>query len=364
MAFEDEFFKRKRVNFNKLLAFGFMLTDKGYTYSRDIMDRNFQAQIEIDRTGRVSGRLLDKDLDEEYTAIYVLGSTGNYVGKVREAYGKLLIEIAESCFEDRPFNFDQTNRLAQHLQKKYGDQFDYPFTKYPQYASYRHPANRKWYALIFNLQLGKLDFDRSQLTQQELEHELEVVNIKIDKEQERLEELLNIDGIYPSYHMNKKSWISIVLDGQLADEFLYELVDRSRDLVGPKGYKVENGSDYWLIPANPKYYDIDAEFAATDIIKWTQKAQIKKGDWVFIYVTAPVKAVRYACRVLDVHIPNNNYRENSSIKELMEIKRIKTFDDASLSMEVLKAHGVKTVRGPRRMTKEMIDLVEPQVKDC
>ena len=37
--------------------------------------------------------------------------------------------------------------------------------------------------------------------------------------------------ILPGYHMNKQHWNTLVLDGSLPDELVYELIDHSYDLV-------------------------------------------------------------------------------------------------------------------------------------
>lgn len=39
------------------------------------------------------------------------------------------------------------------------------------------------------------------------------------------------DAITPGYHTNKRHWISVVLDGSVADELVGELVEDSYDLV-------------------------------------------------------------------------------------------------------------------------------------
>lgn len=39
-------------------------------------------------------------------------------------------------------------------------------------------------------------------------------------------------GIFPAYHMNKQTWISVLLDGTLTDEEVMGLVERSFRLVG------------------------------------------------------------------------------------------------------------------------------------
>lgn len=40
-----------------------------------------------------------------------------------------------------------------------------------------------------------------------------------------------LNGIYPSYHLSKKSWISIILDDTLSDKEIMNLVDLSYDNV-------------------------------------------------------------------------------------------------------------------------------------
>ena len=49
----------------------------------------------------------------------------------------------------------------------------------------------------------------------------------------------------------------------------------------------------WLIPSNPRYYDIIRAFEERDEIEWKQGAGVREGDTVFMYVGAPVSAVLY-----------------------------------------------------------------------
>lgn len=46
-----------------------------------------------------------------------------------------------------------------------------------------------------------------------------------------IKELIKIDGFYRAYHMNKKSWISIILDNTLDNEIIYSLIDQSYNNV-------------------------------------------------------------------------------------------------------------------------------------
>ena len=39
------------------------------------------------------------------------------------------------------------------------------------------------------------------------------------------------ESIIPGFHMNKKHWNTVVVDGSFSDEFFIELIDHSYDLV-------------------------------------------------------------------------------------------------------------------------------------
>ena len=44
----------------------------------------------------------------------------------------------------------------------------------------------------------------------------DVVNLKVNPTQ--MDKLLKMDGVFPSYHMSKKTWVSLVLDETLPDQ--------------------------------------------------------------------------------------------------------------------------------------------------
>lgn len=313
------------------------------------MEGQFEAVVEVDEAGQLSSYVWDCEMEEVYTAHLVTAPAGAFVGQVRESYQSILDRVEEACCVALPFSKDQGNRIAQLIKEEWGDLPDYPFAKLPTYGAFRHPDNNKWYALVSQIPRDKLDGSGSQ----EL---VEIVNLKVYGRE--MAELLSQPGIYPAYHMSKKTWVSVLLDDTVEDQTVFALLEKSRYLVGPKTYKANQGPDYWIVPANPKYYDIDAEFRDRSEILWTQKAALKKGDWVYIYMTAPHRCLRYACQVLESNIANEGYRDQEGIKELMRLRLIDTFSDEVYPSSLLASHGVKAVRGPRRMTKSLIDLVE------
>lgn len=75
-------------------------------------------------------------------------------------------------------------------------------------------------------------------------------------------------------------------------------------------------------------------------------------------MTSPIKAIRYACKVLEADIENKGHRDNPSIKRLMKLSRKQTFGDDQLSFGLMSEKGVRAVRGPRRLSKELVDYLE------
>jgi predicted DNA-binding protein (MmcQ/YjbR family) len=65
-----------------------------------------------------------------------------------------------------------------------------------------------------------------------LEHTPTRITLKCDPEHG---ELLRADhaAIAPGYHMNKRHWITVTLDGSLAQTMVEELIEDSFDLVAP-----------------------------------------------------------------------------------------------------------------------------------
>ena len=99
---------------------------------------------------------------------------------------------------------------------------------------------------------------------------------------------------------------------------------------------------------NPKFYDVEAAFAANDIITWKQGAGIMRGDTVFMYVAAPVSAILYKCRVLETDIPYDYEDKNLTIKALMKIKLLRRYDrDAFTFSRLGEEYGIYAIRGPR-----------------
>lgn len=225
--------------------------------------------------------------------------------------------------------------------KQYGTKPEYLWMDAPDYAVLRHEDNRKWYAVIMNVPRSRLGLIG--------EGDTDILNIKCDPIM--IGSFLFENGILPAYHMNKKHWISVLLDGTVDKKLIFTLLDMSFGITASrkiKSIKRPAGKE-WLIPANPKYYDIEKAFSESDTIRWKQSSNIFVGDIVYIYMAAPVSAVLYKCEAVEVDIPYRRTGGKVNITRAMQIKLLHRFQENDLPLDKLRRYGVSTVRGPRNV---------------
>ena len=115
-----------------------------------------------------------------------------------------------------------------YIKKKYKVFPEYPWRRYDENAVFRHTDNKKWFALVMDVQREKLGMSGKDY--------IDVVNLKIDDMFFR-DMIIREDGILPAYHMNKLHWSSIILDGSVDEDVIEKMVRDSYDLTAPKRAK-------------------------------------------------------------------------------------------------------------------------------
>ena len=345
MIVEKELFERLRPDPEKLIRYGFRKEEDTFTYRRTLDPMAFYAEVTV-RGNTVSGRVIDAETEEEYIQVHLPGQHGEFASRIAEAYLNLLEEIAGQCFYPVEFLSDQANRIAGQVLERYGVKPDHPFAKAGSYVVFRHPGNRKWFGLI-------MDIDRKLL--EKTEGKIDILNVKTDAG--TYEDALKLDGIYPAYHMNKKQWISIVLDDRIQDEKILELLEESFRLSsGPS--KRKEGRQAWLIPASPKMYDVGRGFRTHgNSLDWHQRADVRAGDLVFIYMTAPVSSIIYVCEVKKAGIV-----DEEGVRR-MRLYLVKEFEPGRYPLSMMREYGITGVRGVRRMTEELAEVILPAVEE-
>ena len=114
----------------------------------------------------------------------------------------------------------------------------------------------------------------------------------------------------------------------------------------------------WLVPSNPKLYDIIQGFKDHPVHEWTQSnPNIRPGDTVYMYVGVPVGAVLFKCAVEETGIP---WESERGPKLLMTLRLEKTYPEDKMTRERMRDFDVVNVRGPRFMPEEMIRELEKE----
>lgn len=222
MEFENELFFGYKVDLNKLEQYGFILKDNHYCSSFSLDIENFYVEIYITKDD-ITGHIYDKTFGDEYILFRNDKIAGDFVGSIREAYKKVLLDIRNNCYIKVMFIDEQSTRIAQYIVKTYGDQPEFPWKKYPQYAVFRNKNNHRWYAIIMNVKDNALGENVSARS---------IINIK--PYPEKYQELVDTENIFPGWHMDKKSWISISLSDYFIDEYIERLIDISYQKVNGK----------------------------------------------------------------------------------------------------------------------------------
>lgn len=237
--------------------------------------------------------------------------------------------------------------VFKYVLTKYKAKPEYLWARFPDYAIFRHSDNRKWFGLVMNISFDKLEHGRVGT--------VDILNIKVDDLLFR-DLLVGQEGYYYGYHISRGNWVSIVLDGTVPIEAIRNLIDLSYNTTASKKRKHEiRPPKDWIIPSNPKYYDIVHAFDDTDIIDWKQGVGIKKNDTVYLYVGAPVSAILYKCKVTETDIPYKFHSEKLTIKSLMKIKLLKRYDSHEFTFDRLGTEfGIFAVRGPRGIPDSLI----------
>lgn len=243
----------------------------------------------------------------------------------------------------------QRDKVLVYAEKTYGTKPEYLWARFPGYAVLRHTVGTKWYGIIMDIPAEKLNLKSRE--------RIDILEIKCDPVIEGM--LRQRKGILPAYHMKKGSWLTVLLDGTLTDEEVFELLDLSFDCTSSKSGKGRRITE-WIVPANTKYFDIDAEIAGSSdgVILWKQSSNIQVGDTVYMYLSAPVSAIRYKCVAVEVNIPYEYHDEFMSMTKAMRLKVIKKYDGEPIGIEKLRQHGVNAVRGPRSIPRSLVEEIE------
>lgn len=114
--------------------------------------------------------------------------------------------------------------ILRYADENYHTKSEHLWEKYPTSEILRHDRNRKWYALITDVPRNKVGLEGDEA--------IDILNVKC--EPDMVFALSSQEGFSPAWHMNKKHWLTIILNGTIADDEVYRLLDLSYELTSGK----------------------------------------------------------------------------------------------------------------------------------
>ena len=208
---------------DKLEPFGFVHDSDAYFYAEDLLAGSFRLYVKLSEDGVVSTLLMDTESEEPYVLHLVENAQGAFVGEVRAAYQAVLDRIGKACGEHGSFHGQYVEELLQYVQNTYGDELEYPW-KDMNAAVIRSHLTKKWYAVFMKVHPSKIGLGGSQ--------PIRIMNLHGTAEQ--VTALVDGEKYFPGWHMNRKYWYTVCLDGSIPMLELQRRIDESFELCQTK----------------------------------------------------------------------------------------------------------------------------------
>ena len=219
-----------KLRMDKLSSYGFRREGNEYIHEEPLLDGAFRMYVKVADDGMVSSLLLDSETQEPYVLHLVENAEGAFVGSVRTAYQEALNRIGECCGEHGAFHGEYVDEILHYVRETYGDEIEYPW-KDMDSAVIRSHVSQKWYAVFMKILPIKIGIGGK--------HPIRIMNLHGTAEQ--VTALVDGERYFPGWHMNRKYWYTICLDGSIPMEELQRRVDESFALSRTKRRKPSNG---------------------------------------------------------------------------------------------------------------------------
>lgn len=214
-------FRNKKPNIKKLLSFGFEEIDSSYVYICNLIGGQMKLTVTVSEDAKIYTKVTDNSSDEEYVLHRVLGASGAFVGQVKSEYNAILEEISSKCFEPDVFKSEQAKAIINHIRNTYADELEFLWQKFPENAVIRRKDNKKWYAAILTVSRRKLGLNSDE--------KVEILDLRMKPED--IENTVDGAKYFPGYHMNKKHWITVCLDGTVSLDEICKRINESYNLA-------------------------------------------------------------------------------------------------------------------------------------
>lgn len=116
----------------------------------------------------------------------------------------------------------------------------------------------------------------------------------------------------------------------------------------------------WVIPCSLAAYDVAKAFKTLKKIDWKQSTNVEVGSYVYIYVGAPISAIKYKCKAIEVNKTESTIDDSEFVIDdepydgkCMCLELIEEYRDDLYPKDIVMANGLKTVQGPSKVTETL-----------
>lgn len=197
--------KNRKMNVKKLTAYEFIKEGDAFFLTKPLREADFVLTVTVSMPGEVSTLITDTAVNEPYTLHLAGDAVGSFVGSIRQQYEEILADIAKNCFDSDIFKQEISKQVIEFVRETYGDELEFLWASSPGSAVLRRKDTGKWYAVLMTVCARKLGIDSDEI--------IEILDFRVEPDE--LQKLLERGVYYPGWHMNKKRWCTVVLDGSV-----------------------------------------------------------------------------------------------------------------------------------------------------
>lgn len=212
---ETAIFGNARLNEASLTSYSFALEDDKYVYRKPILNNEFELTVYVKKSGDVDSNLTDLATGDPYVLYKLPSAHGEYVTAIRDEIKEVLKDIRDHCFVKGYHTTDAFFFLCDYCHDHYGEELEYLWDD--ENCILRRSDNRKWYAVIMRVSLTKLGLNEDRIAS--------VLALRGNPDE------IDMRTLFPGYHLNKKSWVSMILDERSSKEEIVQRIETSRGLA-------------------------------------------------------------------------------------------------------------------------------------
>lgn len=202
-------------NFKELLTFGFQKQKESYIF-RKLLNEELYMEILISEKEFIVNVYEIAD-NEKYLPFYRKEGTGSYISEIKEKVEEEIETIKRNCFHCT----DLRKQVLNYIKETYQTVPEYSWPDTPSACSLKTNMKHKWYGIMMNIPYKTLGIEK--------DGNVDIINVKNNPD--KVESMIDHQNYFPAYHMNKKYWVTILLNNNIDIKEIIKRIDESYNIV-------------------------------------------------------------------------------------------------------------------------------------